>query len=185
MNQNEVTWICTKLKMTGFKIYHLRNRKRNRKTLDRDRHLLEYCWQQERWKLVIEIKNSTEKCIFVIVQSLSCVQLCNPMDGSTPDFPDWHYFPEFAQIQIHWVGDTIQPSHPLPPSSHFAINISHHQGLFQWVDSSHQVAKVLEFQLFHISPSNEYSRLISFRIDRFEKILSTANGVASGYFLVY
>ena len=93
--------------------------------------------------------------------------------------------PGFAQSHVHWVGDAIQQSHPLSFPSSPAFNLAQHQGLFQWVDSSHQVAKVLEFQLFHISPSNEYSRLISFRIDRFEKILSTANGVASGYFLVY
>ena len=54
---------------------------------------------------------------------------------------------EFAQTHIHWVGDAIQPSHPLPPSSFFAFNISQHQGLFQWVSYSYQVAKILEFHL--------------------------------------
>ena len=70
------------------------------------------------------------------------------MDCSTPGCPVLYYFPEFAQTHIHWVSDAIQPSHPL--SSHSpAISLSQHQGLFQWVGSSHQVAKVLEFQLQH------------------------------------
>ena len=68
---------------------------------------------------------------------------------------------------VHWVGDAIQSSHPLLSPSPPAFNISQYQGLFQWVSSSHQVAKILEFQLQH-SPSNEYSGLISFRIDWFD-----------------
>ena len=91
----------------------------------------------------------------------------NSMDCSTPGFPGSHYLPEFAQFHVHWVGDTIQPSHPLPTPSPPAFKLSQHQGLFKWVSSSHQVAKVLEFQ-FSISPSNEYSGLISFRIDWFD-----------------
>ena len=67
---------------------------------------------------------------------------------------------------VHWVDDAIQPSHPVSPHSP-ALNLSHYQGLFQWVSSLHQVAKVLELQLQH-SPSNEYSELISFRIDWFD-----------------
>ena len=90
----------------------------------------------------------------------------NSMDCSTPGFPGSHYLPEFAQIHVHWVGDTIQPSHPLPTPSPPAFKLSQHQGLFKWVSSSHQVAKVLELQ-FSISPSNEYSGLVSFRIDWF------------------
>ena len=60
-----------------------------------------------------------------------------------------HYqLPEFTQTHVHWVGDAIQPSHPLSSSSPPAFNLSQHQGLFQWISSSHQqVAKVLEFQL--------------------------------------
>ena len=104
---------------------------------------------------------------FYVVQSLSCVQLCNPLDCSTPGFPVLHYLPEFAQTHVHWVGDAIQPSHPLLSSSPFGFNLSQHQGLFQWVGSLHQVAKVLELQL-SISSSSEYSGLISFRIDRFD-----------------
>ena len=93
----------------------------------------------------------------------SCPMLCDPMDCSMPGFPVLHHVLEFAQTYIHWVGDAIQPSYL--PSSHSppAFNLSQHQGLFKWVSSSHQVAKGLEFQL-QLSPSNEYSGLISFRI---------------------
>ena len=80
----------------------------------------------------------------------SCPTLCDSMDCSTPDFPAHHQLPELAQTLIHQVGDVIQPSHSLSsPSPTF--NLSQHQGLFKWVSSSHQVAKVLEFQLQHQS----------------------------------
>ena len=70
----------------------------------------------------------------------SCLTLCNPMDGSMPGLPVLHYLPEFAQTHVCWVGDAIQPSHPLSSSSP-AFNLSQHQGLFQWVSFSHQVVK--------------------------------------------
>ena len=73
------------------------------------------------------------------------------MDGSKPGFPVHHYLWEFAQTPVHRVKDAIQPSPPLLPSSPPALTFSHHQSLFQSVDSSHQVAKVLEFQLQHQS----------------------------------
>ena len=73
--------------------------------------------------------------------------LCYSMDCSTPGFPVHHQLPEPAQIHVHQVGDAIQPSHPLSSPSPPALNLSQHQGLFKWVSSSHQVAKVLEFQL--------------------------------------
>ena len=79
----------------------------------------------------------------------SCLTLCGPMDCSMPGFPVHQYLPEFAQTHAHWVNDAIQPSHPLPSPSSPAFNLSQHWGLFQWVSSSHQVAKVLEFQLQH------------------------------------
>ena len=85
------------------------------------------------------------------VQLLSCVRLCDPMDCSTPGFPVHHQLPELAQIHVHRVGDAIQPSHPLASPSPPAFSVSQHQGLFQWVSSLHQVAKVLEFQLQHQS----------------------------------
>ena len=87
----------------------------------------------------------------LVVQSLSRVQLCEPMDCSTSDSFVPHYLSEFAQIHVHWVGDAISPSHPLLPSSPPGLNPSQHQRLFQWVSSSHQVAKVLELQFQHQS----------------------------------
>ena len=69
----------------------------------------------------------------VVVQSLSHLTLCDPMDCSTPDIPVLHYLPEFAQTHVHWVDDAIQPSRSLPPTSLLALNLSQHQGLFQWV----------------------------------------------------
>ena len=85
------------------------------------------------------------------VQSLSRVRLCDPMNRSMPGLPVHHQLPEFTQSHVHCVGDAIQPSHLLSFPSPPAHNPSHHQGLFQWVSSSHQVAKVLEFQLQHQS----------------------------------
>ena len=76
-----------------------------------------------------------------------CLTLCDPMDGSMPGFPVLHHLPELAQIDIHWVGDIIQPSHPLSSPSPPAFNLSQHQDLFLGVGSSHQVAKVLELQI--------------------------------------
>ena len=97
----------------------------------------------------------------------SCPTLLSPTDCSTPDFSVLYHLPEFAQICVHRVGDAIQPSHPLLPPFPPALNLSQHQGFFQCISSSHQVAKVLEFQL-SISSSNEYSGLISFRVDWFD-----------------
>ena len=79
--------------------------------------------------------------------SQSCPALCDPMDCSMPGFPVHHHLPEFIQTYVHQVGDAIQTSHPLLSPSPPAINPSKHQGLFQWVNASHEVAKVLEFQL--------------------------------------
>ena len=81
----------------------------------------------------------------------SCLTLSDPMDCSTPGFPVHHQLPEFTQTHVHWVGDTIQPSHPLSSPSPAFFNLSQHQGLFQWVSSLHQVTEVLEFQLQHQS----------------------------------
>ena len=77
----------------------------------------------------------------------SCPTLCNPMNRSTPDLPVHHQLLEFTQTHFHWVGDAIQPSYPLSSPSPPAPNPSQHQSLFQWVNSSHEVAKVLELQL--------------------------------------
>ena len=90
-----------------------------------------------------------------------------PLNCSKPGFPVLHYLLEFAQTHVHGISDTIQPPHLLLPPSPLALNLSQLQGLFQWVCSSHQVAKVLSFS-FSISPSYKYSGLISFRIDWFD-----------------
>ena len=77
----------------------------------------------------------------------SCLTLCDPRNCSTPGFPVHHQLPEFTQTHAHRVGDVIQPSHPLSSPSPPTPNPSQHQGLSQWVNSLHEVAKVLEFQL--------------------------------------
>ena len=93
----------------------------------------------------------------------SCPTLCDPVDCSMPGLPVHHQLPEFNQTHVHWVSDVIQPSHPLSYPSPHAFNLSHHQGLFKWVSSSHQVSKVLEFQL-----QNQSTQRI-FRSDSFRK----------------
>ena len=75
----------------------------------------------------------------------SCLTLCDPMDCSTPGLPVHCQLPEFTQTHVHWIGDAIQPSHPLSSPSPPAFNLSQHQDLFKWLNSSNQVAKVLEF----------------------------------------
>ena len=91
-----------------------------------------------------------ERCLIWFINCCSVAKLyltlCDPMNCSTPGFP-LHYFMEFAQSHIHWVGDAIQPSHPLSSPSSPVFNLFQHQGFFQWVSSSRQVAKVQELQL--------------------------------------
>ena len=77
----------------------------------------------------------------------SCPTLCDPKNYSTPGLPVHDQFPEFTQTHVHQVGDAIQPSHPLSSPFPPAPNPSQHQSLSQWVNCSHEVAKVLEFQL--------------------------------------
>ena len=108
-----------------------------------------------------KIKFQTSFFIFVVVQLLSCVWLLDPMKCSTPGFPVLHYPPEFAQIYVHWIDDVIQPSYPLSPPSIPDLSLSQHQAFhIRW-------PKFWTFS-FNISPSNEYPRLISFRIDWFD-----------------
>ena len=83
--------------------------------------------------------------------ALLCLTLCDHMNCSTPGLPVHHQLPEFTQTHVHRVGDAIQPSHSLLSPSPPALNLSQHQNLFKWVSSSHQVAKLLEFQLQHQS----------------------------------
>ena len=84
----------------------------------------------------------------------SCPTLCDPMDCSIPGFPVLHFLLDFAQSHVHWVRDAIQPSYSLLSPSPPALNLSQHWGLFQWVSSSHKVAKVLELQSTSILPMN-------------------------------
>ena len=104
------------------------------------------------WVYLLINQNSA---IWILVQFSSVAQLCptlwDPMDCSMPGFPVHHQLPELSQTHVHRVGDAIQPSHPLLSPSPPAFNLSQHQGLFKWVSSSHQVSKVLEFQLQHQS----------------------------------
>ena len=100
-----------------------------------------------------EIRKYNNFNIFVSVQFSSvaqpCPTLCDPMNHSMPGLPVHHQLPEFTQIHSHRVSDAIQPSHPLSSPCPPAPNPSQHQSLFQWVNSPHEVAKVLEFQLQH------------------------------------
>ena len=98
-------------------------------------------WGESKWWIVVWFSSVAQ----------SCPTLWDPMNHSTPGLPIHHQLPEFTQTHAHWVGDTIQPSRPLSSPSPPAPNPSQHQGLFQWVSSSHQVAKVLEYQLQHQS----------------------------------
>jgi len=103
----------------------------------------------QQWKMV---------CISTLIQFSSvssvtqtCPTLCNPMNCSTPGLPIHHQLLESTQTHVHRASDAIQPSHPLSSPSPPVLNLSQHQGLFQWVSSLHEVAKVLEFQLQHQS----------------------------------
>ena len=95
--------------------------------------------------------------------------LCDPMDYGTPGFPVFHCLLEFAETHDHWVSDAIQPSHLLLPPSLSVLNLSWHQGLFQWVSLCIRWPKHWSFS-FSISPSNEYLGLISFRIEWFNDV---------------
>ena len=108
-------------------------------------------WYNTLSNIIRQLKNDSLLCHF---QFSSVTQLCpipcNPMNRSTPGLPVHHQLPKFTQTHVHQVSgvsDAIQPSHPLSSPSPPAPNPSQHQSLFQWVNSSHEVAKVLEFQL--------------------------------------
>ena len=97
----------------------------------------------------LSIINKAIHCISDQIRSVaqSCLTLWDPMNRSTPGLPVRHQLQEFTQTHVHRVSDAIQPAHPLSSPSPPAPNPSQHQSLFQWVNSSHEVAKVLEFQL--------------------------------------
>ena len=92
------------------------------------------------WEKYVEITNCKNDLSSV---AQSCPNLCDPMNHSTPGLPVHHQLPEFTQTHVHWVSDATQPSHHLSFPSPPTFNLFQHQGLFQWVSSSHQVAKVL------------------------------------------
>ena len=97
-----------------------------------------------------------DACVYVdtsycCTATQSCPTLCNLMNCNKLGFFVLHYLLEFAQTEVHWVSDAIQPSYPLLSPSPPALNLFQHQGLFQWADSSHQVGKVLELELQHQS----------------------------------
>ena len=104
------------------------------------------------WNKLVTKRQASHDSTYIQSSSVaqSCPTLCDPVNRSTPGLPVHHKLPEFTQAHVHQVGDAIQPSHPLSSPSP-APNPSQHQGLFQWVSSSHEVAKVLEFQLQHQS----------------------------------
>ena len=101
----------------------------------------------------------------------SCLTLHDPVDGSTSSLPVPHHLPEFAQVHVHCIGDAIQPSHPLMPSSPSALNLSQHQGLFQESAVHIRQPKYWSFS-FSINPSSEYSGLISLRLTGLISLLS-------------
>ena len=111
-------------------------------------------------------KNLKEHSIFPLFYfqfssvAQSCPTLCNPMNHSMPALPVLHQLPEVTQTHVHWIGDAIQPSHPLSSPSPPAFSLSQHQGLSKWV----RWPKYWSFS-FNISPSNEHPGLISFRMD--------------------
>ena len=88
-------------------------------------------------------------CCWSVTQS--CPTLCDPIDHSITWLPIPHHLLKFAKVHVHYINNAIQPSHPLTPSYPFAFNLSQHQGLFQLVSCSHQMTKILEFQLQHQS----------------------------------
>ena len=116
------------------------------------------------WLLTIITKCSVSETDLFSTVAQMCLTLCDPRNCSTPGLLIHHQWPESTQTHVHWVSDAIQSSHPLSSPFPPALNLSQHQGLFQWVNSSYQVAKYWSFS-FNISPSNEHPELISFRMD--------------------
>ena len=103
------------------------------------------------WQSLVAFLFLTRCSVQFSLVAHSCLTLCDPMNCSMLGLPVHHQLPEFIQTHAHRVGDAIQPFHPLSSPSPPAPNPSQHQGLFQWVNSLHEVAKVLEFQLQHQS----------------------------------
>ena len=110
-------------------------------------------WQRVRndWATQLQQQTILDSSVQFSSVAQSCPTLCDPMDCSMPSLPVHHQLLELTQTHAHWVGDAIQPSHPLLSPSPPTFNLSQHQGLFKWVSYLHLVAKVLEFQLQHQS----------------------------------
>ena len=108
--------------------------------------MLARVWRKGNPLTLLGMQTSTAAMENSVVQfssvAQSCPTLCDPLNHSMPGLPVHHQLPEFTQTHVHWVGDAIQPSHPLSPSPP-ALSLSQHRGLFQWVSFSHQVAEVL------------------------------------------
>ena len=145
-------------------IVSLRSRVSSQRTnlqeLRETKEIMDHCrfkchWSRE-LRFLSFIKGSSISVIGCPVQFSHSVvsNLCNPMDCSMSGIPVHHQLPEFIQTHVHWVDDAIQPSHPLSSPFPPTLNPSQHQGLFKRVCSSHQVAKVLEFQLQHQSSND-------------------------------
>ena len=122
-------------------------------------------------------------CVYIQFSSVaqSCLTLCDPMSCSMPGLPVHNQLPEFTQTHVPWVSDAIQLSHPLSSPSPPALNLyqHQHQGLFKWVISLNRWPKYWSFS-FNISPSNEHSGLISFRMDWLD--LLTVQGLSRVFF---
>ena len=121
------------------------------------------CWFIKQGSEYFTLSGSLKIQFSSVTQSYPILR--DPMDCSTLGFPIHHHLLELTQTHVYWIGDAIQPSHPVALPSPPVFNLSQHS--FQWVGSSHQVAKDWNFS-FNISPSNEYSGLISFRVDKLE-----------------
>jgi len=124
-------------------------------------------WILFRWDILL--LTLPPKCSFTILHSrkfssVQCLTLRDPMDCTMPGFPIHHQLLELAQSHVHRVGDAIQPSHPLSSPSPPAFSLSQHQGLSNESVLYIRWPKYWSFS-FSISPSNEYSGLISFKMD--------------------
>ena len=130
------------------------------------------CWSRVDFIIINEKEETARQyffCCCLVVQV--CPTLYDPMDCSMSGFPVLHHLPEFAQIHVRWLGDPIEPYHPLLLPSPFALNLSQHQGLFQWVGLlTIRWPKYWSFS-FSISPSNEHPGLTSFKMDWFDLLV--------------
>jgi len=108
---------------------------------------VELRWMNLELVLQSEVSQKEKNKYQITSVAQSCPTLCDPMNCSMPGLPVHHQLPEFTQTHVHRVSDAIQLSHPLSSPSPLAPNPSQHQSLLQWVNSSHEVANVLEFQL--------------------------------------